>query len=56
MEYLASSNLTILNQGNTPTSVAHNRKEIIDFMLWTNKRGNMVSKWHVSDELSLSDH
>jgi hypothetical protein len=56
MRYLASLNLNILNQGNEPTFVIHNRKEVIDFVLGTNKIGNLVHNWHVSDEPSLSDH
>jgi hypothetical protein len=30
MKYLVSSNLNILNQGNEPTFVVRNRKEVID--------------------------
>jgi hypothetical protein len=56
MEYLVSSNLNILNQGNKPTSVIRNRKEVIDLPPGTNRIGNLVSNWHVSDEPSLSDH
>jgi hypothetical protein len=55
MEFLVSSNLNILNQGNEPTFVVCNRKEVIDLTLGTNKIGNLVSNWHVSDEPSLSD-
>jgi hypothetical protein len=33
-----------------------NRKEVIDLTLGTNRIGNLVSNWHVSDEPSLSDH
>jgi hypothetical protein len=56
MEFLVSSNLNILNHGNEPTFVVCNRKEVIDLTLGTNKMVNLVSNWHVSDELSLSDH
>jgi hypothetical protein len=56
MEYLLSSNHTILNQGNKPTLVISNRKEIIDLTLWKNWTGNLVRHWHVSDEPSSSDH
>jgi hypothetical protein len=41
MEYLVSSNLNILNQGNEPTFVASNRKEVIDLTLGTNKIANL---------------
>jgi hypothetical protein len=36
--------------------VVYNRREVIDLTLATNKIVNLVSNWHVSDELSLSDH
>jgi hypothetical protein len=54
MEYLVSSNLNILNLGNEPSFVICNRKEVIDLTLGTNKIGNLVSNWHVSDDPSLS--
>jgi hypothetical protein len=56
MEFLVSSNLNILNHGNEPTFVVCNRREVIDLTLGTNKRANLRSYWHVSDEPSLSDH
>jgi hypothetical protein len=40
MEFLVSSNLNILNRGNEPTFVVHNRKEVIDPTLGTNKIGD----------------
>jgi hypothetical protein len=42
MEYLVSTNLDILNQGNEPTFVIRNRKEVIDLTLGTNRIGNLV--------------
>jgi hypothetical protein len=56
MEFLVSSNLNILNHSNKPTFVVCNRKEVTDLTLGTDKIGNLVSNWHVSDEPSLSDH
>jgi hypothetical protein len=56
MEFQLSSNLNILNRDNEPTFVVHNRKEVIDLALGTNKIGDLVSNWHVSDEPSLSAH
>jgi hypothetical protein len=56
MEFLAGSNLNILNHGNKPTFVVYNGKEVIGLTLGTNKIGNLVSNWHTSDEPSLSDH
>jgi hypothetical protein len=56
LEYLVSANLNILNKGNKPTFVVSNRQKIIDLTLGTDKVGDLVSDWHVSDETSLSDH
>jgi ABC-type lipopolysaccharide export system ATPase subunit len=56
MEYLVSTYLSILNKGSKPTFVISNRKEVIDLTLGTDKIGNLVTNWHVSDEISLSDH
>jgi hypothetical protein len=56
MEYVVSSNLNILNQGNEPTFLVRNRQEVIDLTLGNNRIGNLVSNWHVSDDPSLSDH
>jgi hypothetical protein len=56
MEYLVSTYLSILNKGNKPTFVTRNTKEVIDLTLGTDKIGDLVIIWHVSDEISLSDH
>jgi hypothetical protein len=56
MEFLVNLNLNILNLGNEPTFVVRNKKEVIDLTLGTNKIGDLVSDWHVSDEPSLSDY
>jgi hypothetical protein len=56
MEYLVSTNLSILNKGNEPTFVISNRKEVIELTLGTDKIGDLVTNWHVSDEISMSDH
>jgi hypothetical protein len=55
MEYLVSSNLNVLSQGNESNLVVCKRNEITDFTLKTNKISELTYKWHVSDELSLSD-
>ncbi|PNF32611.1 hypothetical protein B7P43_G18092 [Cryptotermes secundus] len=56
MEYLVCSKLNIPNQGNETTFVVCKRQEVIDLTLGTNKIGNLISNWHVSDEPSISDH
>jgi hypothetical protein len=37
-------------------AMVHNRKEVTDFRVGTNKIGNLVCNWHVSDEPSLLDN
>lgn len=56
LEYLVSTRLHILNVNNVPTFVTSNRSEVIDLTLCTENIYNSVTKWHVSDEPSLSDH
>jgi hypothetical protein len=45
MEYLVSTNLDILHNGNKPTFVISNRKEVIDLILETDKIGDLVTNW-----------
>jgi hypothetical protein len=54
VEYLASSNLNILNHGNKPIFVVCNRKEVINLTLGTNKIENLAKYLHASGELSPS--
>jgi len=56
IEYLVSTNFNIVNKGNEPTFIISNRKEVTDLTLVTDKTADLVSKWHVFDEISLSDH
>jgi hypothetical protein len=56
MQYLVSSNLNILIQGNEPTFIVCNRKEVTDLTIGTNKISNLVNNWHVSEGPTLSDH
>jgi hypothetical protein len=56
VEFLANSNLNILYHDNDPTFVVCNWKEVIDLKPGTNKIGNLVSNWHVSDKSSLWAH
>jgi hypothetical protein len=56
MEYLVSTNLSILNKGNEPSFVFSNRKDIIDLAIGTENLREVVTNRHVSDEISLSHH
>lgn len=55
-EYLSSTNLMLLNVGNTPTFVNKIREEVIDISLASPIVERDVRKWEVSPEVTLSDH
>jgi len=50
MEYLVSTNLNILNKGNKPTSVISKGQDVT---LWTDNIGDLVTNYHVSDDISF---
>jgi len=54
MEYLVSTNLNILNK--ELTLVITNREKVIDLTLEADQTMKLVTKWHASDESSLSDN
>jgi hypothetical protein len=49
-EILVSTNLNILNKGNEPTSVISKEQEV---KLWTDNTEDLVTNWHVSDDISF---
>jgi hypothetical protein len=51
-----ANGLDIMNKGNRPTFVTCNRQEVIDIMIATFYTGNFIKNWHVSEEVSCSDH
>ena len=56
LEYLVTTNLSVLNRGTKPTFVVSNRQEVIDITLVTSSIESLMTGWRVSDEESLSDH
>jgi hypothetical protein len=56
VEFLNSSNLEILNQGNEPTFCNGCRLEVIDITLGFFGLLESTTSWEVSSEPSLSDH
>lgn len=56
LEYLAGTDLEILNIGNEPTFVNSRRQEVIDLTVCTGNLAPEVSGWQVSREPSFSDH
>jgi hypothetical protein len=45
-----------MNRGERPTFVTSNRQEVIDITIATLYAGNFVKNWHVTEEVSCSDH
>lgn len=58
LEYIAGTNLDILNRGNRPTFVSDidGRQEVIDITICSNRLTQAIQNWRVADELTMSDH
>jgi hypothetical protein len=56
VEFLNSSNLEIINQGNEPTFCSGSRLEVTDITLGSLRLLESIIGWEVSSEPSLSDH
>jgi len=54
--YIMANGLDIMNRDNRPTFVTTNRQEVIDITTATFYAGNLIKDWHVSEEVSCSDH
>ncbi|XP_069361095.1 uncharacterized protein [Maniola hyperantus] len=56
INFLLTTNLTIINMGTEPTFVTSRYQTIIDLTLASTRAADHVKNWRVSDEPSLSDH
>ena len=56
LQYLAPTDLRILNSGDDPTSVNAVWRKVIDLTLCSGEIEPYLRKWRVSKETSLSDH
>jgi hypothetical protein len=56
VDFLNSTNLEILNQGNEPTFCSGGRLEVTDITLGSLRLLESITGWEVSSEPSLSDH
>jgi len=54
--YIMANGLDIINRGNKPTFVTSNRQEVTDITIATLYAGNFIKDWHVTEEVSCSDH
>jgi ribonuclease HI len=55
-EFLASSDLHVVNRGHKPTFVVSRRSEVIDVTFASSSILHRIQKWWVDDEESSSDH
>jgi len=56
VEFINSSNMEILNQGNEPTFYSGCRLEVVDITLGSFALLESITSWEVSSQPSLSDH
>lgn len=56
VEFLAKTDLDILNRGNEPTFVTRNRSEVLDVSFASSEFLDRIQNWQVSREETLSDH
>lgn len=56
VEYIATTNLELINRGSTPTFLSANCATIIDLTLASPSISGKISNWKVSTEETLSDH
>lgn len=56
LDYLVTTDLEILNVGHEPTFVVPHRQQVIDISLASHTISQEIGGWHVSSEVSLSDH
>jgi hypothetical protein len=56
LENLSSNNIDICNNGDKPTFSNVIRQEVLDLTLCNAAIFDKITNWHVSDEISLSDH
>ncbi|XP_062710252.1 uncharacterized protein LOC134288683 [Aedes albopictus] len=56
LEYITDNEIDICNRGDVPTFINAIREEVLDLTLCSPTISDKIKNWHVSDEISLSDH
>ena len=56
LDYLARTNMHVINRGHRPTFVVKNRKEVLDVTLVSTSLVASCNRWWVDEEESSSDH
>jgi hypothetical protein len=54
--FIMANNLDIMNKGNRPTFVTSKRQDVTDITIIITCAGNFFKNWHVTEEVSCSDH
>lgn len=54
--YLSSNDICVLNEGREPTYSFNGREEVLDISFCSPETFPLIKNWHVSKEISLSDH
>jgi hypothetical protein len=54
--FIMANGLDVMNRDNKPTFVTSNRQEVIDITIATLHTGSFIKDWHVTEEVSCSDH
>ena len=54
--HIMANGLDIMNRGNIPTFVTPNKQEVTNITIATFHAGNHIKDWHVTEEVSCSDH
>lgn len=56
VDFLASTDLHVINRGHQPTFVTATRSEILDITLASTQLVSRIKSWHVDQQDSMSDH
>ena len=56
LEFIFTNKLLTLNEGNRPTFITSNRREVLDITLSTVHIAGLIRNWRVLEEPSLADH
>ena len=56
LEFISQHDIDICNRGSSPTFTNSIREEVLDLTLCNSALSERMQNWHVSDEISMSDH
>ena len=56
LDFVVEKDLHILNEGNEPTFINSIRSEVLDLTICTKQLINKITRWHVTEAITLSDH